>query len=357
MIKNIINFLADPKYFFTLFLLCFFLLIKYIHIFSTKIFFYKLISFLFIVFVYFCLDENFYKIISLPDNVPIIFLNVLVVWFLWYSLYKGVKNDNRIENGLGPIEATPENREKVWVWPHLVYVELLAMLATLSFLFIWAMFLKAPLEEPANLTWAPNPAKAPWYFLGLQEMLVYFDPWIAGILIPGVIVVGLISIPYLDPNPKGNGYFTFKERKLAISIWLFGWLALWIFLIQIGTFLRGPNWTFYGPMEVWDAHKVVKESNVNFSEIIWIKLFRTYLPSNMFLREIPGMIFLFLYGFLGQLLLKKRLQSLKESMGNARFYIFTFLVLMMIFLPLKMYLRWIFDLKYILSLPELELNI
>ena len=93
---------------------------------------------------------------------------------------------------------------------------------------------KAPLEEPANPTWAPNPAKAPWYFLGLQEMLVYFDPWMAGVVLPVLIIVGLVAIPYIDTNPKGNGYYTIMERKMAIWLFMFGWLVLWVYLIIKG---------------------------------------------------------------------------------------------------------------------------
>ena len=110
-----------------------------------------------------------------------------------------------------------------------------------AFLTVWAIFLRAPLEQPADPNIAPNPAKAPWYFLGLQEMLVYFDPWLAGVVLPGLIVVGLIAIPYIDKNPKGNGYYTFKERRFAISTFMFGFVILWSVLIIFGTFLRGPN--------------------------------------------------------------------------------------------------------------------
>ncbi len=355
--KSLINFLAYPQYSFTLIIGFFFFIIKYPQHFASIRFLKITSSLILLFFLYLCSDPNFFKIISLADNVPILFLNGLFFFFLWYSFYKAHKNDQRTTQGLEPIEALPENREKVWVWPHLVYVELLAMMGAIIFLLLWALFLKAPLEEPADLSWAPNPAKAPWYFLGLQEMLVYFDPWIAGILIPGLIVVGLIAIPYIDTNPKGSGYFTFKERKTAISIWVFGWLVLWVYLIQVGTFLRGPNWTFYGPMEYWDKHKVVSEANVNFSEVIWIKLFRQLLPQNLFLRELPGIIFVLLYILGGYFLIKKVFSGKEQQLGSIRYKIFVFLLLMLGSLPLKMYLRWLFNLKYIIALPELELSI
>ena len=101
---------------------------------------------------------------------------------------------------------------------------------------VWAIVFKAPLEKPANPTWAPNPAKAPWYFLGLQEMLVYFDPWMAGVVLP-VLNCGSYAMLILIQTLKGTA-ITFAERKMAVFLWSYGWLVLWIFLIIVGTFLR-----------------------------------------------------------------------------------------------------------------------
>ena len=100
-------------------------------------------------------------------------------------------------------------------------------------------------------------------------MLVYFDPWMAGVVLPTMIIIGLIALPYIDFNPKGNGYYTFAERKFAVTVFLFGFVVLWVTLIVLGTFLRGPNWNFFGPFERWDPHKNVPLNNVNLSEIFW----------------------------------------------------------------------------------------
>src|SRR5574341_1153657 len=97
--------------------------------------------------------------------------------------------------------------DKVHTWPHLVRMEFLVALFVLVVLALWSLMIDAPLEEPANPTRTPNPSKAPWYFVGLQEMLVYFDPWIAGVVLPGLIIVGLMAIPYLDPNPAGREFW------------------------------------------------------------------------------------------------------------------------------------------------------
>jgi hypothetical protein len=358
MIKAAINYLSDPLYSFTIFIVLFVLAMKRIDIVGTKKFGLALLIGTLVIFGWMVTDPVFFTVISLPDNIPIIILNGLVFWSTWFALYKGHQNDLRIERGEPPIEGTPENREKVWAWPNLVYTELFCGILCTIFLIVWAIFFKAPLEEPANPTWAPNPAKAPWYFLGLQEMLVYFDPWMAGVVLPGLIVVGLIAIPFLDINPKGNGYYTFKERKFAIAGFLFGWLALWVYLIQVGTFLRGPNWTFYGPFEFWDFHKVVAENNVNLSEYFWIKLLNVGLPKNIFLREIVGIIFMAFY-CIGSipLITKKWGYKYIDRMGAIRYYIMVFLLLGMALLPLKMYLRWFFTLKYIVAMPEFELNL
>ena len=106
--------------------------------------------------------------------------------------------------------------DKIHTWPHLVRMEFLVTLFVLVALTVWALTVDAPLEEPANPTRTPNPSKAPWYFLGLQEMLVYFDPWHAGVVLPSLIIVGLMVIPYIDINPRGNGYYCFKDRKWEI---------------------------------------------------------------------------------------------------------------------------------------------
>src|ERR1700693_3787760 len=111
--------------------------------------------------------------------------------------------------------------EKVLVWPDLVYTEMIAMIVMTFILLIWAVYLKAPLEQPATSAKAPNPSKAPWYFLGLQEMLVYYDPWMAGVVLPTMIIVGLVAIPYIDFNQKGNGYFTYKQRMFSVTTFLF----------------------------------------------------------------------------------------------------------------------------------------
>ncbi|MGH7462441.1 MAG: hypothetical protein ACREMA_15630, partial [Longimicrobiales bacterium] len=223
---------------------------------------------------------------------------------------------------------------------------------------VWSIVLDAPLEDPANPTRTPNPSKAPWYFLGLQEMLVYFDPWIAGVVLPTIIIVGLMAIPYIDPNKKGNGYYTWKERPFAISVFLVGFLILWLALIIMGTFLRGPNWNFFGPFEYWDTHKLEALTNVNLSEYIWVRGLGTGLPAFWLTREAFGILAVLAYTFVLPVVLAKRtFRTYYEKMGAPRYYVGVFLFLMMMSLPAKMLLRWLFNLKYIVAIPEFFFNI
>jgi hypothetical protein len=357
--REFINYIADPIRSFPVVVILFYLLIKYYKVVGTKKFMWIATAISVPVVLWFAADPNFYLVITFPDNIPISILIVSVCFITWFSIYKAAENDRRIEAGQVPIEATPENREKVWCWPNLVYTELLAIIGSTVFLVVWAILFKAPLEEPANVTWAPNPAKAPWYFLGLQEMLVYFDPWMAGVVLPGLIVVGLIAIPFIDTNPKGNGYYTIAERPMAVSLFLFGWLVLWLYLIIVGTFLRGPNWTFYGPFEFWDFHKVVAAYNINLSEFIWLKMLNVPMPKNILVREIFGIVLSLGYMLaIPPLIAKSKWgKEFISKSGQIRYYILIILFLGMTSLPIKMVLRWLIDLKYVIALPELELNL
>src|SRR2546422_7934307 len=355
-IKGLINAVADPRLFFLLAVGALALLVwKRDKIVSSAVG-YTLLGFLTIFFFFGSFDPNFRLIVTKPDNVPIVGLIFLLLFFVWYSLREGVLNDRRIAAGQGPIEKAESDR--VWVWPDLVYTELISLILCSVVLIVWSILLKAPLEQPANPANTPNPSKAPWYFLGLQEMLVYFDPWLAGVVLPGLIIVGLICIPYIDKNPKGNGYYTFTERKAEITIFLFGFAVLWASLIVLGTFLRGPNWNFFGPFEAWDIHKLAALTNVNLAEYIWVRLFRTGLPSFWLTREIFGILLVLLYVFVLPVILAKAwFKGYYEKMGGPRYYVGAFLFLMMMALPIKMLARWLFNLKYIVSIGEYFFNI
>ena len=178
--------------------------------------------------------HQLWTIFSTPDNVPIVLLLFVVPFYTWYAMRQAFANDRLIAE----LEANPEMAKthhpqevqpfksgwagKMHVWPYLLRIELLAAIITVTIILtVWSITLNAPLEEPSNPTLTMNPSKAPWYFLGLQEMLVYFDPWMAGVVMPSLIIVGLMVIPYIDANPLGNGYYTFKQRRFAILTFIF----------------------------------------------------------------------------------------------------------------------------------------
>jgi hypothetical protein len=355
-IKGIFNAIADPRLFFLLGLLSLALMIWKRDFFAKNAAGYGMLALLTLFFVFGSFDTNFRLIITKPDNVPIVGLMFLLIFLVWFAMREAVLNDRRIAAGHGPVEKAESDR--VWVWPDLVYTELISLIVCSVILILWSVFLKAPLEQPANRSVTPNPSKAPWYFLGLQEMLVYFDPWLAGVVLPTLVIVGLIAIPYIDKNPKGNGYYTFNERKAEITLFLFGFVVLWSSLIVLGTFLRGPNWNFFGPFEFWDIHKLEALVNVNLSEYIWMRAMGTGLPTNWLVREIFGILLVLGYVLvLPPLLAKAVFKTYYEKLGPPRYYVTVFLFLMMMALPIKMLMRWIFNLKYIVAIPEFFFNI
>jgi hypothetical protein len=276
---------------------------------------------------------QFFEILSKPDNIPIVLLLVSVFFFTGVYWVKAKRNDERGT----PIEATMD--DKVQVWPYLVRIEFLATIAVLAIMVVWSITLDAPLEEPANRALTPNPSKAPWYFLGLQEMLVYFDPWIAGVVLPTLIIIGLMAIPYVDINEKGNGYYTFKERKFAVLTFCFGFIVLWVFLIFLGTFLRGPGWNFFFPWERWDPHYVAVLTNVDLSEYFGIP---TRLPDN----SLNPVAFIFgavcvggFYSIAAIYWFMKRNDDFLKRLGLLRYSVVSFLLLTMIGLVVKIFLR------------------
>jgi len=319
-------------------------------------------------------DRDFFEIVAKPDNVPIVMLVFLLAYFTWLGTSQAVINDRRMANGEPPMEKL--NNEKILVWPDLVYTELICMIALTAFLIFWAIALPAPLEEAASSVKTPNPSKAPWYFLGLQEMLVYYDPWMAGVVLPSMIVAGLMAIPYLDFNKAGNGYYTIKERPFSYAVFQFGFLEMWVTLIVLGTLLRGPNWNFFGPYEHWDAHKVEALNNVNLSEYVWERGLNMSLPGTpnlswlpallqpfgqffalLFGRELPGTLLVLGYFIaLPPLMALTVFRKFYQRMGFIRFMVMANLLLFMASLPIKMVLRWVFNLKYLISIPEYFFN-
>ncbi len=248
-----------------------------------------------------------------------------------------------MSDGDRPAEELPRT---VHAWPYLVRIEVLAAIALLLGVLIWSILVDAPLQAAANPGITPNPAKAPWYFIGLQELLVYFDPWIAGVMVPALILLGLAAIPYLDVNPRGSGYYTLRERPFAVAVFTFGF-SLWVALIAVGVFLRGPGWGFFPPWTPWDPLRVETTANVN--------LFGALERRSPAAGAVAGGLALAAYFLLPPLVarswLRRRRRDLVERLGGWRYALVSFLLLCMMLLPIKMALRWLFHIKYVWVLP------
>lgn len=291
--------------------------------------------------------DNLLKIISAPDNVAIVVMLLMVGLSVVAAFSLGIKNDRRIARRTETEASRQEKEEKIQVWPFLARKEFLVAVMVTAALIVWSVVLDAPLEEQANAALTPNPAKAPWYFVGLQEMLVYFDPWIAGVVLPGLIILGLMAIPYLDPNPAGSGYYTFAQRKWTITVFCFGYV-LWIGLIVIGTFCRGPGWMWFWPWEQWDPQKSVSATNVDLTEFFGI-------PSRSLLGGLLGGAVVLGYFALGTVapyrLWKRTDPDGLKALGTTRYAVILLLLLSMIGLPIKMILRLALNLKYLWVTP------
>ncbi len=329
-----------------------------------------------------------WKISSAADNVPIVMMIPLVAFFTWLGLKQSKEND-RLARALeeDPALAKTHHRKTLpwrpgWarelhVWPYLVRIEFLAAVIVTVILFVWSILINAPLEEPANPNLTMNPSKAPWYFLGLQEMLVYFDPWIAGVVMPGLLIVGLMVFPYVDSNPLGNGYYTWRQRRFAVSMFLWGFF-MWIILIIIGTFIRGPGWIWFWPGQTWDHNAVVFDRNRDLHEIVagvpGMSFLNFYPWKAVFGALVVGAIFIVGGLFFHWLMLRRRVtradfKSFRAFWGWAsrngefeekllartsilQYLTFQFFAISVLWLfPVKLLLRLLFTIKYIWVTP------
>ena len=299
-------------------------------------------------------------IASAPDNVPIVALIPLTVFFTWLGIKQARDNDRLIDNLQSDPQLAKTHHRKAlpwrpgWarelhVWPYLVRIEFLAAVIVTIILFVWSITLNAPLEEPSNPNLTMNPSKAPWYFLGLQEMLVYFDPWIAGVVMPSIIMIGLMVFPYVDSNPLGNGYYTVKQRKFALSMFGVGFLT-WLVLIFIGTFIRGPGWIWFWPGQTWDHNAVVFDKNIDLPDIfgitnIWIKtVFGALVVGGFFVLAGIGLHLLMRWNEF-----ERKLLARTSILQYLTFQFFAISVL--IALPVKIFLRLAFNIKYVWVTP------
>ncbi len=304
--------------------------------------------------------RQIWEIVSQPDNVPIVGLALAVPFFIWFAWRQARANDLLI----GSLEADPvlaethHRKTQPWqdgwdrelpVWPYLLRIEFLAALIVTVLLIVWAVAMNAPLGEPANPNYSMNPAKAPWYFVGLQEMLVYFDPWFAGVALPVLIIAGLLAFPYIDANPLGSGYYTLRQR--AVALWCFGTgLFIWLALIFVGTFVRGPGWMWFWPGQTWDHTRVTYEVNRNLAAVLGI--------ANPWLGSLVGLTGLLLFYLAGGLVIHKLVtrtpidRKIFARTSRLQYAMFQFFAITILAgLPAKMILRLVFRIQYVLVTP------
>jgi len=231
----------------------------------------------------------------------------------------------------GPESLPGAKGDQVAVFPHLVFEEFLSAVLISVVLMIWSLAMNAPLLPEANAGRTENPAKAPWYFVGLQELLVYFDPWIAGVAMPTLIIVGLMAIPYVDTSRNAVGRYDFNVRRLATYHFLFGF-GLWWILIAIGQFLRGPNWQFYWPWQDWTIQQSAEE----------------HLWSLPWWLGLPLLVAYFGVGFWWP---ARRWPWLYAGLGRNRYATVVFFTLIMYSVPVKIFLRLALRIRYVLITP------
>lgn len=304
--------------------------------------------------------HQLWTIVSLPDNIPIVGMLFIVPFFTWYGLRQAFANDRLVEQLDSDKDLAKTHHRKVhpfqkgWarevaVWPFLLRMEFLAAIIVTIILMVWSITLDAPLEEPANPSLTMNPSKAPWYFLGLQEMLVYFDPWIAGVVMPTLIIIGLIVIPYIDENPLGNGYYTYKQRRFAIWTFIFGFIILWCSMIVIGTLIRGPGWMWFWPGMTWDHNRLIFEINRDLHEIVgitsqpWIGLFGAAVVGGFF--TVAG------YVCHRVIAATEFSRKILDRMSLLQYAILQGLLIIMLALPVKIAARLLFRIKYVWVTP------
>ncbi len=300
--------------------------------------------------------HQLWEIVSAPDNVPIVALLFLVPFYTWYAFRQALANDRLIDQlEKDPQLAKTHHRKtlpyepgwakEVHTWPYLMRMEFLAAIIVTVVLIVWSITLNAPLEELSNPNLTMNPAKAPWYFLGLQEMLVYFDPWVAGVVMPTLIIVGLMAIPYMDANPLGTGYYTLKQRKFSIATFCFGFMLLWLLMVFIGTFIRGPGWMWFWPGQTWDPGRLIYEVNRDLPDIFGIK--------SMLGKAIFGAVVMLLYVLLAGLGFHKVITGTEFNrkiylrMSLIQYLTMQFFLITMLLLPIKILIRHLFRIKYV----------
>ena len=239
--------------------------------------------------------------------------------------------------GLLPTAAKRPPRALVHTWPNLVRKEVLAAMAVALCLLALGALIDAPLDAPADPNAAPLELKAPWYFVGLQELLVYLEPWIVGGLLPALGLLALLALPFLDHAPANEG-FGIRRRPLAHAAFaaaLFSWAALTI----VGAIFRGPEWTFLWPWQGWDPRIAVPMAPRSLGDALG-------LSGNLATATAVAAVCFWLGMFaLGGLWLSRR--QLSRAASPRRAWLLAFLLAVFGGLAMKVLLQMVFGIRYV----------
>ena len=292
-------------------------------------------------------DEGFRRLILHPERLPVLVLLLSSGGVLWLEMYR-FRRDVSDTGGPTPANGAFTTTDAVGATA--------VGLALVACALLYPTTL-GPLADPFS---KPALVKAPWFLVGLQELQHYFDPWVPYGALPLVLLAGLLGLPYLESEKPG------ASRRSAgyhgRSIFLFGWLFLWLWPMAVGALLRGPGWNAFGPFEPWDPARPAMAPPRAFSEIFWIQWLHMLEPVRWWIRELPGALLLGGYfvllpmGLLRWRATRDAVAGTLESMGPLRFHAATAWVLALAIVPLKMIGRWLLDIGYWISLPELSFN-
>jgi len=289
-------------------------------------------------------DPSCRRLLLHPDRLPVVLLVLATFTVVWFEMHRSQAFDGR---------QSPPARERFCDFST---ADILAATAIGGALIACALFYPAPFHETPLSALAdptsPIPIKAPWFLVGLQELRLDFEPWMAYRVLPIFFVLSLLCLPWLHlpEDPMG---------RQTRALFLCGWLILWLGPMVVGALLRSPHGGAFGPFEPWDITRPAGLEPQPLSQLVWIHWLGIFEPAGWWLRELPGFLLLFTTFFLLPRGLarwrftQQIVQRAREAMGFWRFHATSFCFLVLLIIPLKALGRWLAGLGHWLHLPEL----
>ncbi len=309
-------------------------------------------------------DAGCRRLLLHPESLPVVILVLSSSAVLWFEMRR-----LRLPGGAGtPGAAAPG--------AGISTADAITATAVGLALVACTMLLPPPLGLEADPTVRPDLVKAPWFFVGLQELELYLDPWVPYLALPLLLVAGLFGLPYLRPpeggptkHSAGGGATERPAERPAEggptqhspnSLFLFGWLLLWLWPMVAGALLRGPHWIAFGPFEVWQTSLPAPPAPRNLSEVFWLGWLRGTEPVSWWFRELPGVLLVAALFVLLPIVLRRwritggAFASYRKTLGTWRFRLTLAWILALMVVPLKMYGWWLWGIGYWIHVPELS---